>query len=376
MRNNPLSWMHRSLLVTILSIAFTLLACTTAPVSTRDTKPEQVTAARREPLSYVAPELRPKLRAMKTYFAALGAPELSVDSLAQMRQDGAQRLPAFLPAPAVAERAIPAAPGSPDVRIYVINANGKGPAGTPRPAILHMHGGGFVLGSARAAVPELQKLAARHDCVVVTVEYRLAPETAYPGSLEDNYAALEWLYNNAASLGVDRSRIAVMGDSAGGGHAAMLVLATRNRGAIPLDAQILVYPMLDDRTGSTLQAPYWMGYGTWTPEANVFGWTSLLGVPAGSETVPAGAVPARETDLAGLPPTFIAVGSVDLFVDEDIEYARRLVAAGVPTELLVVPGAYHGFQSNSPDTPLARQFNAAIDTAIHRAFTLPEQEQP
>jgi acetyl esterase/lipase len=118
-----------------------------------------------------------------------------------------------------------------------------------------------------------------------------------------------------------------------------------------------------------------MGYGAWTPEANRFGWSSLLGVPAGSDEVPAGAVPAREDNLAGLPPAFIVVGSVDLFADEDIEYAQRLVAAGVPTELHVLPGGYHGFQAASPDTSLARRFNAAIDAALARAFAEPAQAQ-
>jgi acetyl esterase/lipase len=206
-----------------------------------------------------------------------------------------------------------------------------------------MHGGGFVVGSARDSIPSLQDLARTLDCVIVTVEYRLAPETRFPGALEDNYAALKWLYAHAEELGADRARIAVMGGSAGGGHAAMLAIAARDRGEVPIVFQALTYPMLDDRTGSTVHKPPQQGAVLWTPESNRFGWSSLLGVPAGSASVPAGSVPARETNLKGLPPTFIGVGSIDLFVDEDLDYAQRLLNSGVFVELVVVPGGFHGF---------------------------------
>ncbi len=115
--------------------------------------------------------------------------------------------------------------------------------------------------------------------------------------------------------------------------------------------------------------PDWMGYLSWSASANRFGWSSLLGVPAGSDKVPEGAVPARVENLAGLPETFIGVGSIDLFVDEDIEYARRLIKAGVPTELFVLPGGYHGFQTDVPDAPDSKRFHAAVDRALERAFT-------
>lgn len=217
-------------------------------------------------------------------------------------------------------------------------------------------------------IADLQRLAIKHDCVIVTVDYRLAPETQFPGSLDDNYAALKWLFNNAFELGVDRSRIAVMGGSAGGGHAAMLAIAARNRGEVPIKMQLLIAPMLDDRTGSTVQTPPWVGQFVWTAERNRFGWSSLLGVPAGSPSMPEGAVPAREKNLRHLPPTFIGVGSIDLFVGESIEYAKRLLEAGVPTELLVVPGAFHGFTRFAPDSSTAKRFDAAVDAAITRAF--------
>lgn len=203
-------------------------------------------------------------------------------------------------APAWVLRTVPGPQGMPDIRVYVINGDAR--AGTPRPAILHTHGGGYTGGTAAQSVPMLQPLAAALDCVVVSVDYRLAPGTRFPGSLEDNYAALKWLYRNAAELGADPSRIAVMGESAGGGHGAMLAIAARDRGEVPLVYQALIYPMLDDRTGITRDPPLHIGTLVWTREANRNGWTALLGAPAGAADAPDGAVPARVANLAGLPP--------------------------------------------------------------------------
>ena len=176
------------------------------------------------------------------------------------------------------------------------------------------------------------------------------------------------MYTNADALGVDRKRIAVGGESAGGGHAAMLAIAARDRKEIPLAFQLLIYPMLDDRTGSTRPVPRHIGAFVWTAESNRFGWTSLLGIPAGSPRVPPGSVPARVENLAGLPPAFIVTGAIDLFVDEDIEYARRLVAAGVPTELHVVPGAYHGYDLLVPNAKVSARFADYWTTALRRAL--------
>jgi len=250
-----------------------------------------------------------------------------------------------------------------DVTVYVINAGGEN-----RPAILHTHGGGYVLGDARGEIPGKQALAKALDCVIVTVDYALAPEATYRVSVEQNYAALKWLHDNATSLGVDRANIAVMGESAGGGHAALLAIAARDRGEVPLAFQCLVYPMLDDRTGSG-RTPTWpIGQLAWDAPANRFGWQSFLGQQPGTSRVPAAAVPVRTTSLAGLPPAFIGVGSIDLFVDEDVAYARRLIDAAVPTELHVVPGAFHGFDSAAAGTSIARQFTLAKTNALRRAF--------
>lgn len=307
-----------------------------------------------DPTPYVNPELRnyvPPLMRMTS--VPLNSQTLTLARKAPLG-------PPALPAPAFIERTAPGLRGAPEVRLYVINARADGP---PRPAILYMHGGGFVLGSARASLRSAQELASTLDCVVVSVDYRLAPETKFPGPLEDNYAALKWLHSNGGALRIDPSRIAVMGESAGGGHAAMLAIAARDRGEVPIVYQALIYPMLDDRTGSTRKTPPYQGALIWTAEKNRFGWTALLGVPAGSARVPYGAVPARVEDLRGLPPAFIGVGSIDLFVDEDIDYARRLVDFGIPVTLDVVPGAFHGFDT-TPGSALAKTFKASLFSAL------------
>ncbi|WP_170324290.1 alpha/beta hydrolase [Altericroceibacterium indicum] len=316
-------------------------------------------------LKHVAPELRPAAQAVLD--SIKGMKPFSNETLPAMRPNGGiGALPVQDDIP-VQKQVAPGMPGQPDVTVYIINAS----EGASRPAILHTHGGGFILGAAKWEVGYLQNIARELDCVIVTVEYRLAPETRYTGSIEDNYAGLRYLYKNAASLGVDSSRIALLGESAGGGHAALLALVARDRGEIPLAAQILVYPMLDDRTGSTRQLPPYIGVVGWDPRANKFGWKSFLGTEPGASNVPAAAVPARRNDLSGLPPTFIGVGGVDLFVDEDIEYGRHLTEAGVPTELLVLPGAFHGFDRVAPDTGLAKEFTRAKMNAVRRAFGQP-----
>lgn len=318
------------------------------------------TQTQAEDLSFVDPELRPMARQMQAVTASLA--NLSAEALPAFRSNSAAAPP--LGDVPWEERQIAGRNGAPDVTIYVVNAK----PGTSRPGILFMHGGGYVLGSARSDLPATQELAKELDCAIVNVEYRLAPETPWSGSLEDNYAGLKWLHDHADELGVDRTRIAVMGASAGGGHAALLALTARDRGEVPLAFQLLVYPMLDDRTGSTRQQPSNIGAVLWSPGANRFGWRAFLGQEPGGANAPVGAVPARFADLSGLPPTWIGVGDIDLFVDEDIEYARRLVQAGVPTELLVVPGAFHAFDAMGAQTTVGKRFNKAKLNALRRAF--------
>ncbi|MCP3733531.1 alpha/beta hydrolase [Sphingomonas sp. RP10(2022)] len=311
-----------------------------------------------DPTPFVHPELRPFVPMLLKYKTGGTMNAQALPALRKM-VGGAPRDPAARPVD------LPPRAGAPAVRVYVLGETTRG--GT-RPAILHVHGGGYIAGSAASETGRLRTLAQALDAVIVTVEYRLSPETPFPGPLEDCYTALQWLFRNAADLGVDRRRIAVMGESAGGGLAAMLAIAARDRGEVPLLFQSLVYPMLDDRTGSTRRVAPPVGYLAWDEGANRFGWSSFLGRPAGGRTPPPGSVPARVERLAGLPPTFIGVGSIDLFVSENLDYARRLVEAAVPTELLLVPGAFHGFQAIAPKAGISVQFDTAIRNALANAF--------
>jgi acetyl esterase/lipase len=319
--------------------------------------PAPAPASGADPYAMVDPELLDAIKKMPTQTVNAEA------VIAGRKWPGLPPLPP--PAPQPIERHIPGPAGAPDLRLVIVDA---APGTKGRPALLHMHGGGFVFGFAGQFGPFLQTVAQNCGCVVVSVDYRLAPETHFPGSLEDNYTALRWLYKNADELGVDRKRIAIGGESAGGGHSALLAIAARDRREIPILFQLLLYPVLDDRTGSTRQAPPYIGQFVWNASSNRFAWTSFLGVPAGSSTVPAGAVPARVENLAGLPPAFIGVGAIDLFVDEDVEYARRLIDAGVPTELHVIPGAYHGFDVLVPDAAVSKRFAESWTVALRRAF--------
>lgn len=313
-----------------------------------------------DPLALVNAQFREALRTRAFNPGAL----FSARGLAQARQFfGGAALP-FAPEPVVTETKISGAPGSPEVLIYVVGAK----AGVARPAVLHIHGGGFIIESAAGAVRDCQALSLAHDCVVVTVDYRLAPETPFPGPVDDCYAALSWMHANAEQIGIDTRRVAIKGESAGGGLAAMVAQAVRDRRGPPLCAQILIYPMLDDRTGSSRAVPSQLGQFIWTREANRFGWGSFLGQAPGQSRAPAGAVPARAPSLAGLPPTFIGVGSIDLFVEEDVDYALRLLREGVSTELLVVPGAYHAFDIFTPDAELTKAFAGRWSAALDRAF--------
>ena len=247
------------------------------------------------------------------------------------------------------ERTVPGRGDAPDVRVRLYRPVA---ATAALPCVLHIHGGGFVAGAAADLEGMHLPLAADLDCCILSVDYRLAPETRFPGAVEDGYAALDWLVRDGASAGVDPGCIGVMGESAGGGLAAALALLARDRGEHRLAFQHLTYPMLDDRTCVTDDPHPFTGEYIWTARSNRFGWSSLLGHPPGLADVSPYAAPARATDLAGLPPTYIATGSLDLFLEEDLDYARRLMRGGVPVELHVYPGGFHAFNA-WPHSPIA-----------------------
>ncbi|MGE2731527.1 alpha/beta hydrolase [Mycolicibacterium vaccae] len=227
------------------------------------------------------------------------------------------------------------------------------------PALLWIHGGGYVMGDAAQDDVLCRRFAQELGATVVAVNYRLAPEHPYPTPLEDCYAALQWMTTLPS---VDKARVAIGGASAGGGLAAALALLTRDRGEIDVAAQILVYPMVDDRTAERTDLDH-PGQRLWTNASNRFGWSAYL-KDADRDV----AVPARRTDLAGLPPAWVGVGTLDLFHDEDLAYAERLRAAGVPCEVKVVEGAFHGFDGIAPKARVSLDFFESQCALLRAAF--------
>lgn len=225
----------------------------------------------------------------------------------------------------------------------------------PGSAVLYLHGGGMIYSLAQTGPFYdwvARFLVAGTGVPILTVDYRVAPEHPHPTPVEDCYAALLWLVDNAGELGVDPNRIGVAGDSAGGGLAAAVSLLARDRGGPMPALQLLIYPMLDDRT--RIPAPELDAqYLTWGYDDNITGWDALLGADASD--VPGYAAPARAGDLTGLPPAFIDCGDLDIFRTEDVDYSRRLAAAGVPTDLHIYPGCPHGFETVAPDAGVSKR---------------------
>ncbi|WP_338332381.1 alpha/beta hydrolase [Acetobacter sp. LMG 32666] len=261
------------------------------------------------------------------------------------------------------ERLIGGPTGAPDVRVLLFHP--AKPAGTT-PAILYIHGGGMIAGTPDMQAGVLARLASDTGALVVSVDYRLAPETPFPGGLEDVYAALLWLHSHAAELGVDPKRITVMGDSGGGCLAAATALVARDRGEVKLRSQVLIYPMLDLRTGGA-NAPAddpTTGEFVWTRAQNQHAWSAVRGKLAENDPMFGYLSPAFMRDLSGLPATFIVTGALDLFRDEDVTFAHRLWHAGVPTELVVYASAVHGF--DMLPSALAERFRHDVVSALRR----------
>ncbi len=262
------------------------------------------------------------------------------------------------------DRKVPGPEGDPEVPVRVYRPTKS--SGT-LPGVLWIHGGGYVIGGVQEDDLVCQHVAEAVECVVVSVEYRLAPEHPFPAPIEDCYAALKWMASDALDLGVDPARLAITGPSAGGGLTAGLALLARDRGEVSLAFQAPIYPMIDDRN-DTPSSHASAASRIWSRAYNENGWKSYVGEQAGGEGVSPYAAATRATDLSGLPPTYIAVGTLDVFLDEDIEYARRLIEAGVPTELHVYPGLFHGSDIFVPDAASSARFIADRDAALRRAL--------
>lgn len=268
---------------------------------------------------------------------------------------------------------VPAQGNQPAVNLYLYkpqNAEGK------LPVIYFIHGGGYVMGNAKSGGDSLQALADRQKAAVVSLEYRLATEAPFPADLNDAYHGLRSVYQNAEKFGLDNQRVVLMGESAGGGLTARLALYTRDQGEFKPEGQVLIYPMLDYRTG-TKDSPYhnpYTGEFVWTPAANQFGWTTLRGGQTISDTQMPYFSPAMAKNVADLPPTFMMVGDLDLFVNEDMDYANKLIQAGVPTELFVIPGVFHAFEMANPQAEKTQNYLNWRSKAIEQMFAQPRVE--
>ncbi|MDY7090933.1 MAG: alpha/beta hydrolase [Actinomycetota bacterium] len=258
------------------------------------------------------------------------------------------------------DRTVPGPEGEPDitVRIYKpVNATGS------LPGIYYIHGGGMILGSVDGEDPNATMICDQAGAVVVSVEYRLSPEHPHPAPVEDCYAGLVWMAKNAAELGFDADRLAIYGASAGGGLTLATALLARDRGGPQLKFMMPIYPMIDD-TNTTESSHEITDIGIWDRAGNIEAWAWYLGGKPADQY----AAPTRAEDLSGLPPAFIDVGTVDLFRDEDIAFAQRLMAAGVPTELHIHPGAYHAAETFAAEAALAQRIWALRLDALRRAL--------
>lgn len=269
----------------------------------------------------------------------------------------------------VDELRVPGAPDGHDVTL--VSARPAGIAG-PLPLLYYMHGGGMIMGNAWSVLPRLlREWALTLELAVISVEYRLAPHARYPGPLEDCYAGLVWAAEHAAGPGIDADRIIIGGKSAGAGLAAALALLTRDRGGPTPIGQLLLCPMLDDRN-NTFSSHQMAGIDTWDRTSNATAWQALLGDRYGAADLPPYAAPARATDLSGLPPAYIEVGSAETFRDEAVAYANAIWQAGGHAELHVWPGAFHGFDTFAPQAALSQDARDARSRWLRRILAQSE----
>jgi acetyl esterase/lipase len=314
-------------------------------------------------MTYVPPPFDPELAAALDLIKDMISPGLALEDIDLVRQGPGIQLLADMDLTMggffeVEDRSVPGPEGAPEISLLICRPAAPAPPGTGRPVIYHVHGGGMVIGNNRVGVDAPLAWAKELDAVVVSVEYRLAPENPHPAPVEDVYAGLVWTAKHAGEIGGDPERIVIAGASAGGGLSAGLALLARDRKGPRAIGQLLMCPMLDDRNESP--STYQMaGLGVWDRTANETGWTALLGELRGGPDVPAYAAPARAEDLTGLPPAFLDVGSAETFRDEVVAYASRIWQAGGVAELHVWPGGFHGFDGFAPQAALSQAARAA-----------------
>ena len=235
----------------------------------------------------------------------------------------------------------------------------------PTPVLLWMHGGGYLIGKPEQDDGSCARYVRELGITVISVDYRLAPKYPFPTGLDDCYSALKWIKAHADELHIDPKHIAVGGNSAGSGLAAALTQFALDRNEIEIAFQLLIYPMLDDRTVLRTDIDDSNNIA-WNHNSNRFGWESYLGQKCGADEVPAYSVPARRADLSDLPPAWIGVGALDIFHDEDVAYAQRLRECGIECELKVIPGAFHGFDVFDPQTPIVQNFRKSQIAALKK----------
>jgi acetyl esterase/lipase len=279
-----------------------------------------------------------------------------------------RRLAQFVPKPKISN----------DIQIdhlYVQNQNASHPLRLrvykpktmkpPAPVLVWIHGGGFIIGTVEMDDANVSQFAQELGILIVSVDYRLAPDHPFPIPLEDCHTALKWVHDHADMLGIDPNRIAIGGGSAGGGLAASLVQRAQDQGEVHPIFQLLVYPMLDDNSALISDLPH-KELLTWTQESNRFGWESYLQQPCGLDQVPPYSVASRRDDLIGLPPAWIGVGTLDLFYEEDVAYAKKLKQCGVDCELEIIPGAFHGFDALDLGLAVVQDFRKSQMAALRK----------
>ncbi|MER6824406.1 alpha/beta hydrolase [Streptosporangium sp. NPDC000563] len=317
-------------------------------------------------MTSVRPDLDPELRALLAEMPPM--PPLGPEVLAQLRQYPQTPIDTLLEGRAVDRREVTVpTPDGTMLPLSIISPAGTDRT-TPAPCVYWIHGGGMIMGDRFSQIDIPLDWIDLLGAVVISVDYRLAPEATGTTLVEDCYQGLLWIAENAEDLGIDPARVVVAGASAGGGLAAGVTLMARDRGAPAIAAQVLICPMLDHRNVTTSSRQYSGGHGVWTREMNEYGWRSVLGDLTGQD-VSGYVSPAMADDLSGLPTTYIDAGTAEVFRDEDVDYATRIWAAGGQAELHIWAGGFHGFDALYPQVRLSAAARRTRDDWLTRVMS-------